>query len=312
MNNRNRNSNYRRSIYRKRKIRNIIILSVGAVLLAFVIFMIIGTVLQNKTKTPDYDDDFETSKPTDKNTLAAAQTVGAYALPLLQDGSDFSARLAAISNEANAVCINLNSEDGTLLFRSGMSQSLPTVGVHQYASDLSSAMSSIDGNGFYTSGILYVTAFDASSDLLVDVELSVAGALACEAIREGVGDVLFIPPSLDPDNVDKMCSLADRIHLTQESSVIGLVLSEEILTADNRVSLIDKLSKHFNYLCLDTTAYADADPLEYIEDKVSDMQLDLMYYKMRVLLPYSSDGATQEKYIQTVKKYNIASWQVKP
>ena len=315
MNNRSRRIKYRKSVYgrRRRRTKGAIILSVCAIVLLFVAFIVVGTLLHQKTERatePDYGFD-----PTDSNAeggLAVAPTVGAYALPLLQDGSNFSSRLAAISEGAGAVCIGLNNSEGTLLFRSEMASSLPSVGVAPDASDLSGYISSIAGNGLYTSGILYLTAFNSSNDLLVDVELSVAGAIACEAIREGVGDVLLAPTVFEAESVEAVCSLADRIHLVQSDAVIGILLSEEILNDENRVALINKLSNHFNYMSLNVTAYGENDPLEYIESRISAMQLDLMYYKMRVLLPYSSDTAVQEQYVQAVKKYNISSWQVLP
>ena len=315
MNNRSRRVKYRKSVYgrRRRRTKGAIILSVCAIVLLFVAFIVVGTLLHQKTEKatePDYGFD-----PTDSNAeggLAVTPTVGAYALPLLQDGSSFSSRLAAVSEGASAVCIGLNNSEGTLLFRSEMAQSLPSVGTAPDASNLSDYISSIAGNGLYASGILYVTAFDSSNDLLVDVELSVAGAIACEAIREGVGDVLLAPTVFESDSVEAMCSLADRIHLTESDAVIGILLSEEILNDENRVALISKLSKHFNYMCLNLSAHGENEPIEYIEGRVSEMQLDLMYYKMRVLLPYSSDTAVQEQYVQAVKKYNISSWQMLP
>jgi len=85
MNNRNRHLQYRKSIYRKRRIRAIVILCVSVAVLAFALFIIIGTVLHKKTKspTPFEPDDMYSDQET--RELASAPTVGAYALPLLQE-----------------------------------------------------------------------------------------------------------------------------------------------------------------------------------------------------------------------------------
>jgi hypothetical protein len=42
------------------------------------------------------------------------------------------------------------------------------------------------------------------------------------------------------------------------------------------------------------------------------MQMQLIYYKMRVLLPTSEDEAVMQSYIDSVKKYNAPSWQFMP
>ncbi len=312
MNNRNRHMQYRKSIYRKRRIRTTVILSICAAVVVFVLFIIVGTALHNKVQEPDDDwDEFEeTSQKT--NSLSAAEVIHAYPLPLLEDGSAFLSRLAAISTEAGAVCINLNNEEGTLLYRSELADSLPNITVAPDASSLSNSLSNIEKNGFYTSGALYLPDFDQTNDLILEVELSLSSAIACEAIRTGVGDVLLIAPSFEEGDVEKLCLLADRIHATEPDAIIGLLISSNIIDAENRIAIIDRLNKHFNYLCVDTTDSGSEDELAYIEKRISDMQLDIMYYKMRVSLPRSLDGETQAKYIEIATRYNISSWQILP
>lgn len=312
--NRNRHMQYRRSIYRKRKIKTIIISTVVALLVLFVLFMIIGTALHAKTQEPE-GDDTETTDTTDTEgpTLSAAKSVGAYALPLLEDGSKFSDRLASVPPNANAVCLSLNSPDGTLLYRSELAESLSQLSVHGDASSLSNAIGSIDNEGFYVSGALYVTAFELDNSLLRDVALTTWGAVACEALQSGVGDVLLIAPSMAADDVERICEIADNVHSNVERSVVGLVIPETVFEDKNSTALIKELSLHFNYLTLDTTGYKEEDdPLAFIEGKVSGFQLELMYYKMRVLLPRAADSDTQQKYIEAVTKYNINSWLILP
>ena len=313
MNNRNRHMQYRKSVYRKRRIKAIVISCLVAVILAFALFMIIGTALHSRSDEPTQPPSQETDAKVNGSSLPSASAVGAYALPLLEDGSNFSDRLKAINSEASAVCISLNLPDGTLLYRSDLAKELPTLSTHEDASALSSSLTSIERQGFHASALLYVTAFDAQSDLLTDVELATWGAVACEAFREGVGDILIVAPSMTTDDVDKMCALADKIHSTVESAVVGLTLTDSILAAENSSAIINTLSKHFNFQALDTTSYkTDDDPVMFIEGKISSFQLELIYYKMRVLLPRAADAETQGKYIEAVAKYNIQSWQIIP
>ena len=110
-----------------------------------------------------------------------------------------------------------------------------------------------------------------------------------------------------------MCDLALLIRATEEDAIIGCVIPEDMLSAENSEVLIAKLAKAFNFLTLDTTSYKeDVDIAAYVESRISQMQMQLIYYKMRVLLPYSEVAEDQQKYIDTAKKYNISSWQIKP
>lgn len=313
MNNRNRHMQYRRSIYRKRKIKTIIISSIVAIVVIFSVFMIAGTILSTKTlsQNPPSSDDSEPNE--EENNISDAKVIGAYALPLLEDGSNFSDRLSGIAPNASAVCINLNDEDGTLLYRSSLTSKFSNLNIHTDASSLSNSVDNIARDDFYISATLYIPSFAEKDELIKEIELTLWSAVACEAIQEGVGDVLIIAPSLEVSDVEKICEVANRIHSIASDSVVGLAIPEAILTDKNKTALVNKLSKHFNYLSLDTTQYKEEEsPVEYIEAKVSGMQLELMYYKMRVLLPRAADAETQQQYIQTIAKYNINSWQVLP
>ena len=122
MSNRNRHMQYRKSIYRRRKMRTVLILSISVAVVVFALIIIIGTALHNKTN-PKETSDFETeSKEKETTGLASTSAIGAYPLPLLQEGSNFSDRLASVPPTASAVCINLNDEAGTLLYRSTLTQ----------------------------------------------------------------------------------------------------------------------------------------------------------------------------------------------
>ena len=313
MNNRNRHMQYRKSVYRKRRIRAIVISCLVAVILAFALFMIIGTALHSRSDEPKQPSAQETDVKVNGSTLPSASAVGAYALPLLEDGSKFSDRLKTINSEASAVCISLNTPDGTLLYRSELAKELPTLSTHEDASSLSSSLTSIERQGFHASALLYLPAFNDENDLLTDVELATWGAIACEAFREGVGDILIVAPSMTADDIDKMCALADKIHSTVENAIIGLTLTDSILAEENSAAIINTLSKHFNFQAIDTTSYkTDDDPVIFIEGKISSFQLELIYYKMRVLLPRAADTEAQGEYIKAVAKYNIQSWQIVP
>ena len=305
---------YKQSNHRKRRIRNIIIFSAIAAILVFTLFMAAGLSLSEKTKPTEFDDDFE-QKETKAEKTRPVQKVNAYPLPLLEEGSSFSSRLSSTDADATSVCVALNKPNGTLQYRSELASSLSYLTLEADASSLSRYTEELSDRDLYTTAVLYVPTFnDIDNELLADVELSIWGSIACEAIREGIGDVLLIAPAASEEDVDKLCAIADRIHVTEKKAVVGLAIPQSVLDAEKSSTLIDTLSRSFDYLALDLTAPPEEDytVLEYIEETVSDMQLQLMYYEMRVLLPHGASNEELAKFTETVTKYNIKSWQALP
>lgn len=307
---------YRRSIYRKKRIKAILLIAAAALVLLFVLFMVIGSVLHDKTSEDNDKNKRPSSSGTEQSrndSLPAAQSVEAYALPLLKDGSTFADRLSAINGSASAVTIDLNTTDGTLKYLSSLSGKLSFLDQAADAQSLSSVISRIDSRDLYASAILYVPSFAEENDLLKEVYLSAWCSVAVEAIRAGADDCLLFPRGASADDVDRLCELALLIRSTEPEAIVGCVIPEDVLSAENSEVLIAKLSKAFNFMTLDTTGYKeDVDVAAFVESRISQMQMPLIYYKMRVLLPYSDVSENMQKYIEVAKKYNITSWQIKP
>ena len=293
MNNRARRLQYRKSLYRKKRSKATIIFWSVAVAVLFILFLVIGNALHDKVEQSE-DRRNNQSSSTDaiapENTLAEPKTVGAYALPLIEDGSSFAERLSAIPSETGAVCVALNKPDGTLLYRSSLSSTLTYLSSAPDASSLGDMISRIESREMYASALLYVPSFAEENELLRDVYLTSWCSVALEAIRAGADDCLLVPRAASVDSVDRICELARLIHDIDPDAVIGCILPEDVISASNSAILIDKLDKSFNYLALDTTSFKDdEDVAAHVEAKVAQMQMQLIYYKMRLLLPRSAD-----------------------
>lgn len=305
---------YGKNNRRNRKIKAIVMISVTAAVTIFIIFLAVGLSLAKKTKDYEVAEDDFTERETDTSQARQVKAVNAYPLPLLEDGSSFSTRLSGIKEDATSVCVSLNAPDGTLFYRSSVASKFTYLSIKSDASALSSYVDSIDERDMYITATLHVPTFkETSDDLTADVELSIWGSVACEAIRSGIGDVLLITDGASEEDVDKLCALAERIHITEEKAIIGLCLPSSVLEAEKSVSLIDKLSKAFDYLAFNATSVTgDGTLIENTEDAIADMQLQLMYYKMRVLLPRGTNAEELDELIKTVNKYSISSWQALP
>mgnify|MGYP003292027358 CR=1 FL=1 len=241
MNNRPKHLQYRRNIYRKKRTKAIAVIIAVALALLFVLFLIIGNALHKKTSNDEVPSDSGTETTTDdkNNALPSAEAIGAYALPLLKDGSTFSSRLAAIPGDAEAVCIDLNATDGTLYYSSDLSNNFSFLKYASDASPLSSSLSSIAVRGLYVSALLNVPSFSVANDLSREIYLTGWCAVAVEAIRAGVDDCLIKTVSAGAGDVDKLCALADLFHEMEKEAIIEIVIPEGV-TEISKVESIER------------------------------------------------------------------------
>lgn len=307
---------YRKKKYRSGRTKAVILIAIAVIVVLVVLFLAIGLSFASKTKDYEVPDDF-ISQGTDNAETNEAAKVQAYPLPLLEDGSSFSSRLAGIGDDVTAVCISLNKPDGTLLYRSSLASKLSYLSVESDASNLSGYIKSISSEDLYITATLYLPTFkelkESGDELMADVELSIWGSIACEAIRAGVNDVLLIANGASADDAQKLSALADRIHITEKEATIGLCIPNTFFEAEKSASLIDSLSKTFDYLALDATAPSGEGTLvENIEAAIAEKQLQLMYYKMRVLLPRGASTEELQRLAELVTRYSIVSWQSVP
>ena len=307
---------YKKKKYRSGRIKAIVLIAIAVVVVLVVLFLAIGISFANKTKDYEIPEDDFVTKSTDSSEEKTVASVQAYPLPLLEDGSSFASRLAGIDENAQSVCISLNKPDGTLLYRSSLASKLSYLSVESDASSIKSYVDSISDEDLYITATLYIPTLndlDEDDELMADVELSIWGSIVCEAIRAGVNDVLLIAKGADAEDAQKLAALAERIHITEESATVGLCIPNSFFEAEKSASLIDSLSKKFDYLALDTTSTSgEGTLLENIEAAISDKQLQLMYYKMRVLLPRGASAEELAKLAEIVTRYSIVSWQAVP
>lgn len=307
---------YNKNNYQRRRIKTVIIISLISIIALFTVFLVIGLSLAEKTKDYEIEEDDFVQRESDTDEVREVKNVNAYPLPLLEDNSSFASRLAGIKEGAKAVCVSLNKPDGTLLYRSAIASSFSYLSVESDASNLSTYTKAIDGEDMYVTATLFIPTFEETEDdLKADIELSIWGSIVCEAIRGGIGDVLLIADKATVEDIEKLSALAERIHITEENAIVGLCLPDSVFKAEKSVSLIDKLSKAFDYLAFNTASIEideDGTLTDVIESSIADMQLQLMYYRMRVLLPRGASSEELDKLADIVAKHSINSWQALP
>ena len=290
---------YRQRIYRRRKIKYIIALSALALAVLFVIFLIIGNILDRKVESTiaglddlGFADSGKVETDAAYHKTPASYTVKPTALSA--SGSSLESRLAALkSNAVKAACFELDTESGALLYASSVARSLGYQSAEQDLWHLENAIAKFDANGLYSVGITYASGLDDSSDLSRTAAIGYHSALIAEALRVGVDEVLIIAPKTDAESSNELIRIADEVHRLVPDGKIGLALSyplPEIPDSDNEFSdeLLVSLWEAFDFFALDICDGIST--VDEAELRAGELLYYVLRYNMRILIPSDNDA----------------------
>ena len=169
MTGKNRHNKYRKSIYRRRSVGIIILVSVICLSVMLTAFLIIGNLLhkQSEKRNDPSLEDTEISSDNLTNEKAPVRSIKAHSVLLeTQDSSVFSSRLEAlVRNGIYEASVPLNTADGKLLYKSEIANKIGYSNGDANVT-LTKAVSSAKENNIYLSGIYYLNAFKNSDPLV--------------------------------------------------------------------------------------------------------------------------------------------------
>ncbi len=310
MNRGNRHMRYRRSVYRRRRIRVALIVS-GIVLAVLVaLFLILGNLFFDKVQQVPTD---KTKTPTTTETESPLpfESVRHVKAPLLSlDGSASTVygRLSSLVEAGHtAVSVPLTDENGTLLYRSEQA----VKGNYSIQGTASLSLAELaevaQASNVYLCGTYTLAAATEEDTLARSVRLAESAAVIAEACLAGIDDVLIVAPALPVAQQAELMRLVESIRAFAPNAIVGLSLPETEVAAPD-ATRIDTLARAFDYLALDLGQYGQSEPVAFAEARMSGMLYYLLRYEMRVMIPSLSDEATQSALIATVENESIDNW----
>ena len=293
MQSQNRHLKYRRNIYRKRRIRIILLSCLSAIAFIAVLFILIGNALGNKvdnniTKRSNKESKVEQTEHT------VVQSVRSYPIPLFEESSKLSTRLTkAYENGYTEVCLEFNSKSsGELLYSSPIAKSLGKQVDNSSLWSIDEIVQQCDKNNLYATGIIYLNEFYIDNDLARSAALGYYSAQISEILRGGIDDVLICVNQLPTEQYDELIELANEIHRLCPDGRIGISLPPEIFANQDTSNVVDKIWGAFDYLAVDITVIPEGiNSTDHIQQKLGSMLYYLLRLNVRVLVPYSNDPA---------------------
>ena len=308
--NRNRHVQYRRSIYRKRRLRTVIITVTVSLVLLFALFLIIGNVFFDKTNGGSPND-------TEKETTAVLPSLPAESVRQINGAaislagsidSVYDSVAACAESGAKEISVRLNAPDGKLYHRSDIASRLGYSTLGSGDISVSELIQKADEHALYVSGIYYVSSFSETDELARSVKVAELATVISESLRAGLDEVILLAPDITAEQCAEITHLISEIRAFVPDAIIGFALPDA-LVASADADVIDSLAMSTSFLALDLTRYGESDPVEFAEEHTGSMLYSLLRYKMRVLIPLSDNADTKAALVSAVESAGVHNWQ---
>lgn len=314
MNMRNTSGYYRRNNYRKRKWRNILIISAISLAVLLVVFLVAGNIL--KKKTQDDNNGADETSVTDNTVIPAPipQSINGYFIDLSGlSYTEFSNQISTFSsNGATAISLNLTDNSGNLLYDSKTAQKLGYQTTSSSLISLSSIITKTGSSGIYTSAYITLTAFKETDAKIRSVKLAYEAALVCEIAEAGFNDIIVRCPEISPEYIEELMGFAKNVKNINNNANIGIAFTKSLLEAEDSALYVDKLVSVFNLTALDLANVENNNILTYLEESFSNSNIRyyILRFNTRILLPYITDEETDTKIKTLLNENSINNWQI--
>ncbi len=288
---------YRKSVYKKNRIKLVVLSAVITLVLVSLIFLIIGNVLGNKVENGSETD------TTDLNseTVSAHKDIAsiyAYPVPLDMSGSTLQGRISsARANGYKAASFYLDDKDGSLWYSSPTAQSLGKQQSNTELRTLQSIVSIFSDSEFYTVGVTHIADFEREDDLERSAAIGYYAALIAEALRSGIDEVLVYVGEIPLEQYTELVRLCQEVRrLCPDKGAIGISLPPSFFTQQQPELIFDLLWQEYDYVAIDLTSPTNEMSLSEYADKslVGNTLYYLLRYNIRVLLPNTDTASLSE------------------
>ncbi len=287
---------YKRRIYRKNRIKLIIIIAAVCIVAAALLFLIIGNILGSRVSENIGNRDSQTTQVPEPSH---SEVRSVSATPVTLGGK--------LSSKVGDVCFYLEGSGGEVLYSSALSTDSSSQGLGRFAD-------TIHTRGGYAIGIIRLSKFATDDDLARASAAGYYAALTAESLRAGVDDVLLHASSVPAERIEELVGIANEVRrLCPDYGTLGISVSPSLFTGENASDSFDSLWAAFDYVAIDATA-APAEGVsasEQVSTVLGNSLYYLLRYNLRVLLP-STDDTTLSAMIASANASGSQNIQVMP
>lgn len=303
---------YRRSVYRKKRIKIVILTTAISLAAIILLFVVIGNLVGKKVEENVNDRNGAAEQPAPEHP--SPRGVRAFCVALSDDGSSLASRLSAVASQGYTdVCFNMDTASGSLTYSSDVAARLGRQSNGSGLWSLPDAIGRFDDLGLYSIGVTRLPDFSTDDDLARSAAVGYHAALIAEALRAGVDDVLVCVGDIPAQRYDELIRLAEEVHrLCPNVGSVGVSISPSLAQGEENAELIHRIWQAFDYVAIDLTSATDEGvaSVEYVDSTLGGMLYYLLRYELRVLLPYTDDSALIGQMTSAVASKGSVSYQI--
>lgn len=187
-----------------------------------------------------------------------------------------------------AVSLVLYYNEGTVNFRSQVSQSLGFQSVDTTKTNLYEALGVLKVANIYSAGCFYVTFQNEDTEAMRSIFREYEAALMAEAFDAGISDITLFGFGLD-NSLAAAQLRSSYAMLDKYDSVIGIALPYSLFDATDPDGICAAYSGYCDYLALDLSA-KDAATIRTAIEHLSPV---ISKYSMRILVPDTLEGVEE-------------------
>ncbi len=303
---------YRRSIYRRNRIKAALIISAVCIVSVFLLFLIIGNSLRDRSV--DADKSTESSTPTNQSIHTKVKAVNAAPIALSDASSTLASRVRSAKNAGYGdICFNLDESDGALLYSSAVAQRLGKQASGSGLWTLSGAAEIFQDSGMYSVGITHINDFSVEDDLTRTAAIGYHASLIAEALRADIDEVMIFIDELPQGRYGELITLAEQVHRLCPDGILGISLPPSLFTGESD-SLLAEIWNAFDYIAVDITAPSEeqTDIVLYADSTLGGMLYYLLRYDVRVLIPSTPDASVTNSLTAAIKAKGTQNIQIMP
>lgn len=307
---------YRRGGYRRRRWKNIVIIAISAIVIAFVLFLVLGNILKDKTELPDDDSESPEHSSSHVDELPSSRSINAYNVDISGITlTQFSERLSDLSKTygTTAVSLNLTDSNGDPLYDSKISKELGYQENDGGLISLSSLVTRAKSRDVYVSAHLTLRAFEEEDAGIRSIRLAYEAALVAEILQTGIDDIVIICPDMYSGYVKELLRFSENIKSMSAETKVGICFTKDFLSERSNTVLIDDLIKAYDFTAIDLTkTEKGSSEADSIDSALSDANVRyyVLRYNTRVLISSFDDEETYNGVMKVISDNSINNWQM--
>jgi len=305
----------RRGGYGHQRWRTVLMILLLVITLLLLSFFVVGSFWYKKLESESR------AEGTSKDALQT--TAEPFTIPSLRAVKGYDVDLEGLTTDlyidrleelrtlgADAVTLRLTDTKGALLYRSSVGWKTGNVSEQATTISLDSLVTRAEAAELYVSGILSLRSRAEKDELQRAILAAYEVSLICEAVRQGVDEVIILWDGAELD-IKELVRMVEDIRAIEPAAVLGFASDVSYYSGENAEERMEQLCRSFDFFCISATCNEDnAFTTDMLQTLLQEQNYHILRYHMRVLIPVCENRDEEAALISVLTENQIFGWQI--